>query len=555
MGEQRKFVAPGPGVWMLDVTHCQRPRSRWLNELMEQSYAAGFREGFARYGALLDTIEYRAIEGFPYIAVRPLGAPPDAKGTPPKLIFSLLLRLHPALRKRRARAEQVLIEKPWREDRRAFVEEVLPRFEERLGALGREPIEAFDDAGLVAHLARLLTLLKEAMHDHFYRASSAMLPVGDFIVHARDWTGCAAPEAIELLRGSSPESVSAVTDVDRVATSLRGDPSLLGDVEGGDDAAAILARLRSAPAPVGPAVEAWLARHGDRLVGGHDLTDRRAIEVPATLIATLRARLAGQSPRAVADPSKLRERVPAAHRAEFDALLEEARSVYGLRDARMAIDWWSLGLARRAFIEAGKRLVERGAIRALDHVFELSSGELESLLLGRPAVGAGELAERAAWRAEGSVTAAPQFIGGTPGKPPPSEWIPGAAGRIARAFDVYIGMLNEDASTDPRSLQGVGASPGKYTGTARIVRTATDFDRVRPGDVLIAPITSPTYNVVLPLLGAIVTDRGGLLSHPAIISREYGIPAVVGARGATSEIREGSRVEVDGGSGLVRVLA
>lgn len=554
MGEQRKFVAPGPGVWMLDVTHCQRPRSRWLNDLFEDCYTSGFREGFARYGALLDTIEYRAIEGFPYIAVRPLGAPPSAKGTPPKFIFSLLLRLHPALRRRRARAERVLVEKPWREDRRAFLDEVMPRFERTLRALGEEDVQQLDDAALADHFRRLRAVMKEAIHDHFYRAPSAMLPVGDYIVHAAEWTGCAPHEAIELLRGSSPESVSAVTDVDQVVQALRSDPALLAEVEG-DDAAAILERLRAAGEPVGPAVREWLARHGDRLVGGHDLTDRRAIEVPATLIATLRARLAGSTSRAPADPSALRARVPEAHRAEFDALLAEARDVYGLRDARMAIDWWSLGLARRAFIEAGERLTKRGALGALDHVFDLSADELSALLSGQGGVDASDVAKRAAWRAEGSVTDAPQFLGGTPGKPPPPEWIPGAAGRIAKAFGIYIGMLNEDASTDARSLQGVGASPGKYTGTARIVRTATDFDRVRPGDVLIAPITSPTYNVVLPLLGAIVTDRGGLLSHPAIISREYGIPAVVGARGATSEIREGSRVEVDGGSGLVRVVA
>jgi pyruvate,water dikinase len=221
----------------------------------------------------------------------------------------------------------------------------------------------------------------------------------------------------------------------------------------------------------------------------------------------------------------------------------------------MPIDWWALGLARRALMEAGARLHRRGTLENPEHAIDLSASEVKALLEGTGSVDAKEVAARALWRTTASVADAPQFVGTPPSPPPPSEWIPGAAGRVARAFGVYIEMLNETAGTDVRSLKGLGASPGKYTGTARIVRTATDFDRVRPGDVLIAPITSPTYNVVLPLLGAIVTDRGGLLSHPAIISREYGIPAVVGARGATSEIREGSRVEVDGESGLVRVVA
>lgn len=550
-----KFTPPGPGSWMLDATHCARPRSRWLNELFEERYAPGFREGFARYGALLDTIEYRAIEGFPYIAVRPLGAPPDAKGTPPRLVFSALLRLVPALRRRRARAAEVLAEKPWRRDRDRFFGEIVPSFERRLRAFTDEKLDALDDRALADHVTRLRATMGEIIQDHFARAPCAMLPVGDFIAHVTTWTGGTARDALELLRGSSPESVSAVVDVDRVAAAVKNVPELLERVEHGDDAAAVLEALRSAPDPVGSVVDEWLARHGERLVGGHDLSDRRAIEVPATLVATLRARLAGGTTRAAADPARLRAKVPAEHHVEFDALLDEARGVYGLRDARMAIDWWAFGLARRALMEAGARLARRGALDDAEHAIDLSAKEVVSLLEGSSSVDRREIAARAAWRTTASIADAPAFVGTPPSPPPPPEWIPGAAGRVARAFGVYIEMLNESAGTDARSLKGLGASPGKYTGTARIVRTATDFDRVRPGDVLVAPITSPTYNVVLPLLGAIVTDRGGLLSHPAIISREYGIPAVVGARGATSEIREGARVEVDGESGLVRVVA
>lgn len=81
-----------------------------------------------------------------------------------------------------------------------------------------------------------------------------------------------------------------------------------------------------------------------------------------------------------------------------------------------------------------------------------------------------------------------------------------------------------------------------------------DFEKVRAGDVLVAWITTPTYNVLLPLLGALVTNRGGLLSHPAIVSREFGIPAVVGCRSATRRIPDGARVEVDGERGTVTVL-
>jgi pyruvate,water dikinase len=79
--------------------------------------------------------------------------------------------------------------------------------------------------------------------------------------------------------------------------------------------------------------------------------------------------------------------------------------------------------------------------------------------------------------------------------------------------------------------------------------------RLQKGDVLVTATTTESFNIVLPMIGAIVTDNGGLLSHAAIVSREYGIPGVVGCRDATRRIPDGARVEVDGGAGEVRVLA
>ena len=81
-----------------------------------------------------------------------------------------------------------------------------------------------------------------------------------------------------------------------------------------------------------------------------------------------------------------------------------------------------------------------------------------------------------------------------------------------------------------------------------------DFDRLAPGDVLVCPITSPAWAPVLPLAGALVTDYGGVLSHPAVIAREFGIPAVVATRRGTALIPDGALVEVDGTSGVVRIL-
>ncbi len=91
-------------------------------------------------------------------------------------------------------------------------------------------------------------------------------------------------------------------------------------------------------------------------------------------------------------------------------------------------------------------------------------------------------------------------------------------------------------------LRGLGASGGVYEGPARRVAGPAEFDRIIQGDVLLTESTTEAFNILLPLLGAIVTDSGGLLSHSAIVAREYGIPGVVGTRDGTGRISDGARV-------------
>jgi len=93
-----------------------------------------------------------------------------------------------------------------------------------------------------------------------------------------------------------------------------------------------------------------------------------------------------------------------------------------------------------------------------------------------------------------------------------------------------------------------------YEGPARRVSDPAEFSRIVQGDVLVTEATTEAFNILLPLLGAIVTDSGGLLSHSAIVAREYGIPGVVGTREATARIADGARLRVDGDAGEVTLL-
>jgi pyruvate,water dikinase len=103
-------------------------------------------------------------------------------------------------------------------------------------------------------------------------------------------------------------------------------------------------------------------------------------------------------------------------------------------------------------------------------------------------------------------------------------------------------------------LKGFGVSPGVFEGPARVVRSVAEIVDVEPGDVLVATVTSPAWAPIFSKIGAAVTDIGGIMSHAAIVCREYGVPAVVGTGRATVEIKTGDRVRVDGSNGTVTLL-
>jgi phosphoenolpyruvate synthase/pyruvate phosphate dikinase len=105
-----------------------------------------------------------------------------------------------------------------------------------------------------------------------------------------------------------------------------------------------------------------------------------------------------------------------------------------------------------------------------------------------------------------------------------------------------------------RTLHGKPASPGRYAGTVRVIHSEAEFDRLRAGDVLVCRVFLPVWTVLFPYVGALVTDSGGILSNPAIVARECGVPSVVAAHMGTTVLRDGQLVIVDGTSGTVEVV-
>lgn len=150
----------------------------------------------------------------------------------------------------------------------------------------------------------------------------------------------------------------------------------------------------------------------------------------------------------------------------------------------------------------------------------------------------------------------PQSYGHDPGPPPAFDALPAEARLAMQALMWSVDrMLALDRSqlSQPASatLEGLAASPGRYTGPTRVIRSESELAKLRPGDVLVCPVTSPVWSMLFPNAGALVTDTGGILSHPAIIAREFGIPAVVATGNATSRIQDGQVITVDGARGQI----
>lgn len=555
----RVFEPPGKGAWELESTHNARPLTLLCQDAFSVGFVRGFKEGTARYGVLLDHLRPGIAQSFLYMQPAPVGAPEGAMGPPPKPVLQLLTRIHPEMRRRHRAAARSFAEKIWREDLRIWDEVDKPAAIAKHQSIQAVDVAALDDAALADHVDLCAQHVVDSAYLHHKYTVPASIPVGDFLAGATEWTGAPLGELLGLFRGSSAISRGfAAEELDAAAKALTTSDSARVVLAGAGAATEILDALTSHP-EVGRDVTEYLDAVRWRCVG-YDLGEKAAGELPDALVEALRTALAGSWAAAPDDDGALqalRERVPAEHRDDFDERLGEVRLMYRLRDERGVFsDGWAVGLARRAMLEVGRRLAAAGTLTDAEHGVELSRDEARALLLGARGPSASEVAERFAWRNSITTSDAPAFLRAMPGPPPPPEWLPKSARRTARAMDTYLGGLFgvPDTPNTATVLTGLPVNSGVYEGPARLVDSSADFDRIKQGDVLVTRMTSPYFNVVLPMLGAIVTDRGGQLCHAAIVAREYGIPGIVGTRDATATIPDGARVRVDGTTGEVRLL-
>jgi pyruvate,water dikinase len=550
------FEPPGPGQWELETAHHGlRPLSHFLRDTYRRAFAAGIVEPMQRYGLPLATVQAEFVHGCLYMRPLAVGEKPGStpKAPPPAFVMKLIVRLHPELRRRAKSAEQAFAERRWRQE----VDQWFDRDRSVQLAKNRalQAIEpgALDNVELASHIANALSHFEQSARRNLATHGGDLVPTGDLLAHCERW-GISANEAAGLLTGSSPATVETAVMLSPVARAIQHSGVPAASLETVDDVRALGPDARAA-------VDAWLEQHMWRTVTSDDVDRPTLAEVPALQLAAL---LGATEHLDVAEPdaAAARARVPAEHRARFDEVLAEARYGHRQRDDIRGLCWnWPCGLVRRALLEAGRRLHKAGAVHEVAHVVELFPDELDRVLLGRLRPGADgpsadELAERAAARDRIEATPPPRLLG-QPEAPPPLDALPKAMARVTAAI---MANLRADATPPPpadgdSTVSGIGIGDTTYRGRACVVRDSmASFDQLEPGDVLVAALTGPSVNSFLPVVGALVVEEGGALCHSAIVAREFGLPAVIGAHAATTRIPHGAHIEVDPKQGAVHLL-
>lgn len=560
---------PGRGSWECDPGHFPLPLTPVFADFYLPAQEEAIGAMFRRFGYLAEGIRTRLVRGHLYYTVcTPGGVRPPARLTGAALYLWWAFpptsrRVRLSIRRYRSGYPARVLQR-WREQWR-------PRVESELRAAIDADLSALDDAALLEHLRLWLRRARRNVRLHFLLHGAIAPEIWPLEQLCRRLPALAGLSAASLVAGLSPASTAPTRALREMGAWLCGHPDLLTRaLEAGPRALA--ARLKELDSEFARMFTEWIARYGHRVVGRYEFVLPTLAEQPER-VAAIVLELAAHPPAAMPDPAEAavsgaegaRAHMTGGERVEFDRALAAARAAFPVRDENVVLLFsTTFAVVRAALREAGSRLVGRGLAVAGD-VFFLQMTEVEDALAGRPGP---FFAEHAAARCRtwqrlcAEPPPPPRF--GRPLPEPPLGGLPRDARLMTGAILWYmrgIQALDEPPPNapplepDPSTVvRGVGAARGRHRGIARVLTSESEAERLEPGDILVCGMTSPAWSAVLPLAGAIVTDYGGMLSHAAVIAREFGVAAVVATRNGTRRIPDGALVEVDGDSGTVTVL-
>ncbi len=332
-------------------------------------------------------------------------------------------------------------------------------------------------------------------------------------------------EVAAQIVGSIPNKTLEVDSALRHVADLSGD--VLPDIATYDEF------VQRASAAANDAFRAFLAEHGHRSFS-LDIALPTFEQDPNQVIRLLR----------LMEAAPQREQVPSAMSSPEPHSLWQRwllHIVRGLAVRYMALRenqryYWqkSLAITRRLYLLLGERLAAQGVLGQPDEVLYATHQELAAFFSGQMTSGAltqSVAARRAEWAAyqqefeHSPATAYPSFLQG----------------------DVPLALTK----IEHEEWRGRAVSPGTARGTARVVVAPHELARIKRGEILVAPSTDPAWTPVFGKIAGLVLERGGVLSHGAVVAREYHVPAVAGIANIAEEIHDGETIEVDGNAGLV----
>ena len=547
------------GYWRRERTHCPRPLSPFFRgglDLVTQTFGYAFSE----LGSLADTLEYREIGGWAYSRMVPPGGVEDQPPSPE------------LLRERTERALDTV-----RSDRFADYIDRWPQWRlEYIAGVARlrdVDLVALDDQGLAEHLGEVFAFSIDTWNFHFLMHGIGALMLADLAFTCRDLLGWDDAKALALLGGLSHAS-SEPADVLAELTAVAADrPAVRHFIESGETD---VARLWDIDPEFASRFGAYQEEFGFRSIR-YEVSDPSILETPSLTLRLIADQLrSGYDPAARADEAaRRREAVraearaqlagrPDADRTRFERALDRAHRWYPAREDYAPMTFSEqVALIRRVALDMGRRLAERSLIDDPDDVFFLEGEEAGAALAGQTPGNAPDCRDlvrrRRAERAWVEAHPGPDSYGephplpGLDQVPPEARFVTEALIWLFERAGHYV--KSPELQPPGRHFTGIPAAGGTYTGPARVLMGEEDFGKLQPGDVLVCPITSPAWSVLFPNVGALVTDAGSVLSHSAIIAREFAIPAVVATGNATSLLRDGQLVTVDGTTGSAEVLA
>jgi pyruvate,water dikinase len=368
-------------------------------------------------------------------------------------------------------------------------------------------------------------------------------------------------DAAAALMGRLQSSVAdrnwdSIEDLWKMKEEIKRDDELSAAFEG-DTAAEVIQALEGSERGrrfIEERVEPHQRAFGYKAIWSHEFAFRTWVEDPAPMIEAVKGYLATDydypsniaSVRDDLEAAKA-EALDGVEGAELRSALERSLSMNPLTpDHHFYIDQGTNARLRLVLIAIARKLVEAGTLEDPEDVMYLRYNELRLLM-----------ADQSSLDAHGLVGDRRDHLEEASAKRPPS-WV-GTATQPALDFpyNALWGFPEKFHAGEPSTtgeVKGLAASPGVVEGPARFVHSLDEFDQVKEGEILVCRMTNPAWVVLFTKITGLVTEAGGAVSHPAVVAREFGIPAVVGTTNAGERIATGDRIRVNGTTGVVEIL-